>query len=244
MSTLGLSIQGRNMDTRLLKRHAQLIKSHMNNNDIVSAGIKATLDSNTAFSQTQAAWRFFNNDACTLSELSKPLIEEALAQLPLESEQYGLVAHDWSNIAYNSHASKKDTYKVFKTCIGYQLQSSLLLSDKHGGPLSLLAMNLKNKSELFSSYGNPSRNKSNLEELVERIDWLESQSFEKELVHIVDREGDSVKFFREVEDRNWLLRVKGGNKIRHDNADKKIEAVAKELNYNYSRDVLYKKQPQ
>jgi len=46
---------------------------------------------------------------------------------------YALVAHDWSHLSYGKHKSKNDTYKTIKNSVGYKLQTSLLLSDNHGG---------------------------------------------------------------------------------------------------------------
>ena len=47
------------MDKRLDKRYDKLVRSHMNNNDKLAAGIRTQLNNDVAFSQTQAAWRFF-----------------------------------------------------------------------------------------------------------------------------------------------------------------------------------------
>ena len=228
------------MEARLIKRYDSLVKSHMNNNSTVSSGIKATLNSNIAFTQTQAAWRFFNNDKCGLQELVQPLIQAGKQQLSHESDEYGLVVHDWSNLGYNKHTGKKDTYNVFKACVGYHLQTSLLISDRHGGPLAPIAMNLKSKTQLLSTYGTPSRDATNLEELIQRIKNIEAQSFEKELIHIVDREGDAVSFFRALKPYKWLIRVKGGNSVKCNGINQIISKVAAELDYTYSREVLYK----
>jgi len=153
------------MEARLTKRHNALVKSHMAINTKTSAGVKSLLEQKTSFNQTQAAWRFFNNPNCTLKDLSSPLLDAAHEQITSECNHFGLVVHDWSNITYNRHSSKKDVYNTFLAARGYQLQSSLLISDKHGGPLAPLSTNLKSKTELLSSYGTPSRNCTNLEEL-------------------------------------------------------------------------------
>jgi len=212
----------------------------MHNNDTISSGVKSTLNSNEAFSQTQAAWRFFNNPNCSLYDLAIPLVEAAHNQWDKEIEEYGLCIHDWSNISYTKHNSKKDKYQVFKGCRGYALQTSLLISDRHGGPLAPVAVNIKNKDQLYSSYGSPDRSLTNLEELSERINYIESEFSNKKLVHIVDREGDSVSLFRKLKNKNWLIRVKAGNTARYKGENIKTSAIAETLNYRDSRAVLYK----
>jgi hypothetical protein len=43
----------------------------------LSAGVKSSLNKDKAFSQTQAAWRFLNNQLCSLEALSQPLLQAA-----------------------------------------------------------------------------------------------------------------------------------------------------------------------
>lgn len=228
------------MEPRLEKRYKQLVRAHMQSTHELAAGVRSALNKNIAFSQTQAAWRFFNNERCTLSELSQPLLQAAHESSQNECDSFILMLHDWSYLGYNKHTSKKDTYNTFKACIGYDLQSSLAISDRHGGPLALVAMNLKTKNETWSSYAETLECLTHLEELPKRINWLESQNFAKPLVHIVDREGDSAGFFRTFSsDTNWLIRVKGSSRAS-DGISKKIQEIAKDLEYTQARSVEYK----
>ena len=142
------------MDRRLEKRYQQLVRSHMHTNNKLASGIKSQLNKDAAFAQTQAAWRFFNNENCTLIELNKPLLLAGHALCRDECNEYALFAHDWSHLSYGKHKSKEDTYNSIKRSVGYELQTSLLLSDIHGGPLSVVAMNLKDKKQIHSSYSN------------------------------------------------------------------------------------------
>lgn len=229
------------MEKRLEKRYNLLVQSHMQNNSTLAAGVKTLLDQDTAFNQTQAAWRFFNNSRCTLEELSAPLLTAAHEFLEKECIHNGLVAHDWSHISYDAHQAKKDKYTRHKHA-GYELQSSLLISDNHGGPLSLVAMNLKDKKNNHSSYNKHPQLESmtHLEELAERIHWLERQHFDKPLVHIIDREADSVGFLRAIHPYKWLIRANGRYNVEHETVVKKIQDVAKKLTFHEEREVHFK----
>ena len=68
------------LEPRLIRRYHQLVRSHMMTSNLLSSGVKNSLKSNMAFSQTQAAWRFFNNERCELMELVKPMLESAKNQ--------------------------------------------------------------------------------------------------------------------------------------------------------------------
>lgn len=238
--TDSVDIGATKMDPRLEKRHQQLTRSHLQVGCKLAPGVKSILSKDVAFNQTQAAWRFLNNKRCTLASLSEPLLKAAHELSKDECDQYILVPHDWSHVFYGKHQSKLDTYNTIKRSVGYELHSSLLLSDRHGGPLAPVAMNLKTKEAVFSSYAHGLEGLTHLEELAKRVDWMELQSFNKPLIHIVDREGDSVDFFRALGDRHWLIRVNDANYAHDGTCRKKIKEIAKGLSFVDTRAIKYK----
>src|SRR5690348_5255783 len=121
------------LEVRLVRRYNHLVRSHMISSDLLSPGVKSTLKGNKAFNQTQAAWRFFNNERCELKELMSPILSAALEQSEESCKDYNLVAHDWSGLSYKKHNSKEDRFGIHNEKeLGYELQTSLLLSDQHG----------------------------------------------------------------------------------------------------------------
>lgn len=78
--------------------------------------------------------------------------------------------------------------------IGYELQSSLLVNAQNGNPLSGVAQNWVSAEGLWQSRQAKIQDdeQTHLDALSDRIDWIEQQQFAKRLVHIVDREADSV----------------------------------------------------
>lgn len=234
------NLNGILMEPRLEKRYTKLVRSHMQVGHELSPGVKNVLNKDIAFNQTQAAWRFFNNENCTLEALSQPLLKAAHELSEQECDQYALVPHDWSYLSYGSHKRKKDTYNTFKKSVGYDLQSSLMISDRHGGPLAMVAMNLKTKKETNSTYDTNLKGLTHLEELSRRIKWLDSQGFKKPLVHIIDREADSVAFFRALEGKNWLIRANDNNYVHDGISKQKIKDIAKKLLFSDQRAIEYK----
>lgn len=115
-----------------------------------------------------------------------------------------------------------------------------MISDRHGGPLSLIAMNLKTNKETLSSYSKELKGLTHLEELSKRIAWIESQSFKKPLVHIIDREADSIAFLRSLEERKWVIRVNDTNYAYDGMSNQKIKNIAKGLLFSQARAVNYK----
>ena len=138
------------------------------------------------------------------------------------------------------------TYAItHATNIGYDLQTSLLLSAQSGLPLAPVALRLVNAAGSYTTYGNsdlaqsPFRNP--LDEVSDCIHYLEHQSFSKPLVHVIDREGDSIGPIRgwEQADYHWLVRAKDNPMVDYQGQAMACKAVAQTLNYQKVREVTY-----
>lgn len=232
------------LERRLQRRYHQLVRSHMVTSDLLSAGVKSSLKSNKAFSQTQAAWRFFNNERCSLNELIKPILSSAKEQISQLCNTYALIAHDWSGLSYKKHESKKDRLGIHnKQELGYELQASLLLNEQTGAPIAPITLNLATNTEVFSTYREDvSREESHLEELATRVKHIEQMGFDKPLIHIVDREGDSVQWMRVLKGAQWLIRSRSNSHVRYNNASLRVDKLAAQLDYCQSRTINYKGQ--
>ncbi len=160
----------------------------MKPNQRLASASGAKLGTLNSFAATQAAWRFYANEKTCISKLSEPLLAASCESIRDYCTEYVLVVHDWSKLNYGSHASKV----LHRYEQGYELQSSLALSDRNGMPLGVLVQNLTTQAGVWSNYQGEGlqREQEHLQELAERVQWLEKQAMSKRQVHIVDREGD------------------------------------------------------
>lgn len=231
------------LEARLIRRYHQLVRSHMITSDLLSPGVKSSLKNKEAFSQTQAAWRFFNNERCELGELVKPILEHAIAGSE-GCQNYGLMVHDWSGLIYKKHQSKDDRFGVHnKQELGYELQASILLNDGNGGPISPVALNVVTKEKVLSTYCKTADcSDSHLDELAKRIKYIENCNFKKPLVHIVDREGDSVQLMRTLIGTHWLVRCRSNSNISYQGISVRVDKLANQLTYTHARTIKYKGQ--
>jgi hypothetical protein len=209
--------------------------------------MKALPDNTKAFAHTQALWRFLKNDCVTPTELSAPLVALAHESVRDCCDDWALAVHDWSRINYNQHSGKKDRYQMtHATDVGYELQSSVLVSDCTGEPLAAPVQNLVTAEGVWQSRASriQANDLSHLDELTERIAWLEAQKLEKPLVHIIDREADSVGHLRtwSARDWNWLVRVKEGNYVSFGGKTLKLSDVASTMTFIPVREVVNKGQ--
>jgi hypothetical protein len=81
-----------------------------------------------------------------------------------------------------------------------------------------------------------------LDELSSRIAWIESQKLPKTLVHIIDREADSVGHMRQwsAGGSQWLVRGRNKLKVRFGQLDMPIAKVAEQLDFKAVRPVKHK----
>ena len=238
------------VDPRLENRYQQLVTEHLNSTDTISAGLRAVPNKNTSFASTQAAWRFYKNDNVTLKKLQTPLLTAAHSNIKLHCHQYALCVHDWSRLNYRKHTSKQDKYQItHKTDVGYDLQSSLILSDQTGQPLAPVAQRLVTAEGSYATYQDNELSESvkhHLDEVTDCIDMLEQENFAKPLVHIIDREADSIGHIRQWEKKGyqWLTRSKKTPHVEFQGDSMACSRVADALHYEKVRKVDYHGKPQ
>ncbi len=199
------------------------MKSAISVKERATNGLKLLIKNVELFSQVQASWRFFNNNSVTVEALFDKISENLETEIDTHCDKYLLAMSDWSHLDYKKHTSKKELISKNKkdNCkqLGYDLQTTIAVSDKSGQPIAPIVHNLKTSKKVYSTYDNNiSKEATHLEELALRTRWIkENLNIKKQIVHIVDREADSVAFMREL-DKNkdkFLLRVTNTNKVHY-----------------------------
>jgi hypothetical protein len=229
----------------LVKRHQQLVTEHLNSTDTLSAGLRALPNKTSSFASTQAAWRFYKNPSVTLTKLHEPLLLSADEGIATHCKDYALCVHDWSRLNYRKHTSKLDKYQItHKTDVGYDLQSSIILSDQTGQPIAPVAQRLVTADGSYATYQEQELSvtvENHLNEVTHCIKELEQQNFAKPLVHIIDREADSIAHIREweVNDCLWLVRAKKTSFIKFQEESMGCAKVADALHFKKARLVDY-----
>lgn len=225
------------------KRYEQLVAAHSNAVPQLAAGLKALPNGTQSFAHTQGLWRFLANEQVTPQGLITPVLAATRAAVQEACEDYALVAHDWSRLNYHRHDSKRDRVQMtHATDVGYELQSSLLIGDRGGDPLGAVAHNLVTAQGVWSTYQEGCHPRlQHLDELSARLQWLQAQALGKALVHIVDREADSVGHLRHwsAQQWHWLIRAKAGAHVHHEGQNRTLSQVGEGLHYAPSRSVDY-----
>lgn len=223
------------------------MQQHARSAQALAAGMEALPDACSSFAYTQAAWRFFRNERVGMSNLAKPLLAAVPEVLAAHCERYGLVMHDWSRLNYGAHSRKRDRLQMTHAHdVGYELQSSVLVSDVSGKPLVPLVHNLVSAEAVYTTMSaRPRAHQAHLEELSERMRWIEARGWEKPLVHIVDREADSVAHLRAWSRQGceFVVRADDVSRVRFEAGEVKLTQVAEQLSYSWAGEVLLQGRP-
>jgi hypothetical protein len=219
------------LEPRLQQRYQQLVQEQLHLSQTVAAGLNALPGAAQSFASTQAAWRFYKNPDVTLPALVEPLLAQGRAALAQTGSEYGLVLHDWSYLNFEGHTRKPDRVRCRGGHTrGYELQTALLVSERAGEPLAPIYQNLRCAQGLHTTSGAAAAPvASHLDELTGRWAHLAGLHLGRPLVHVVDREGDSVGHYRQWEQHLFLVRAKGRQRVDWEGQNVLLSEVARQL---------------
>jgi hypothetical protein len=219
----------------------------------VAAGLHAEPALSPSFAATQAAWRFFSNEATTLPVLAGPLLDTAGAAIPGACDGYTLVPLDWSNLHLAGHVAKDDRVELAnKTDMGYELLTGLAVSDRDGSPIAPLCLELRSAAGLHSTRseqvleaGSPL---DTLAPVMKHItDFIATADLARPPVFIIDREADSVGHFRQWNQAGYrfIVRANDAPLVQYGDADLPLGQVADSLggSMSFCREVEFHGSP-
>jgi hypothetical protein len=228
-----------------------LVKEHLHAATGFASGLSALPGLKTAFASTQAAWRFYANDDVTLAELIKPLPEAGREGCAASNSPYVLAVHDWSSLAYGTHPSKADRVQLtHQYDIGYELSVALLVDAATGDPLAPMEIRLRAADRVHSSRTPaPKTSAKRLDQLIVTMKAAAGWGLDKTVVHIIDREADSVGHFRKwaAKGHLFLVRADAARSVRWRKKvltlPKVVAALAQEDAFRAVGEVPYKGRP-
>jgi hypothetical protein len=238
-------------DKRLQRRYLQLVQEHLSPVQAIAAGLRALPGTAQAFASTQAAWRFYANPRVTLPQLAQPLIEAARVAVEQDNQHYALVVHDWSQLLFKAHHSKRDRAVLSSaTDLGYELLTALVLSDRDGAPIAPVCQQVRAAQGVYSSRSARVQPvPSQLDALAPTMRFVHRLKLGKPTVHLIDREADSVAHYRQGarHQRLFLVRADAQRVVRHEGQERPLSAVVASLHwggkFRPSRTVLYHGRP-
>jgi len=202
------------MDRRLQRRYVVMVQQHMKSCNQNAAGPLLLAGENQAASAIQAVWRFLNNPHVSLAALVEPLRQAGRDACRQSASDYVLLAHDWCKIDYKNHSSKADLRQItHQTDVGYDMTSALLVDADNGSPLAPMQMHLKTAETLHSTASEPPDvDAHHLDQLAPTMEEAKQWGLERRIVHIIDREADSLGRLRSWAPAGHLFLVRSDDR--------------------------------
>jgi hypothetical protein len=160
------------------------------------------------------------------------------------------VPHDWSLLHYHAHSAKHDRVPLSQSRDhGYELLTSLAVSDCDGAPLAPVCQQLRAADGVYSTrVDRRLADRSQLDMLDPVLAHIETLHLGKPVVHLIDAEADSVAHYRRWARRGhrFLIRADAGRRVRWEGRECLLGDVVTTLRqrdvFRPSRSVAYRGQ--
>ncbi len=196
------------LEQRLRKRYLIMVQSHLRSAPQLAAGVASLPGTSQAFAATQATWRFLNNERVGMPDLVEPLREVGRSRVGELKSRFALLVHDWCKLSF-AYGKRDMTQLTHATDIGYELTTALLVSADDGSPLAAMEMHLKTGDGVISTRNPSPQDLPHLDQVLPTMEASRRWNLDKSLLHIIDREADSVDYFRkwDAEGFKYLVRA-------------------------------------
>jgi hypothetical protein len=193
-----------------------LVKEHAHSVNAAVTGLSALPSTAKPMASIKAMSRFLNHENVTLPALIEPLQEAIRAAVADSSALVALVIHDWSMFCFHTHTSKTDCYQRSQAKdLGYDLGTALVVDAADGRPLGPMEFRVRTANGILTTRpGIIDTPSSHVDELAGVMDDSSRWNLGRPLVHIVDREADSVGHYREWHAAGHLFLVRAKNDRR------------------------------
>jgi hypothetical protein len=219
------------LESSLHNAYVILIKGFGKSGSRTAAGPGATVAGIKPASFAQKLWRFCGDPRVEVSALIEPmheLIRREVADRPVIL----LAVHDWSTLGFGGHSSKTDRAKLtHANDVGYDLASVLMVRGDDGAPIAPALVSLTTAEGVLSSRDDaPATDLCHIDQVREAMRFVRDLRFGTPVVHVIDREADSVNHWRQWSADGHLAVVRADDrKVLCDGQETSLVAIAERL---------------
>lgn len=193
------------------------------------------------FAATRAMTRFLNHPDIPFHALLEPAQDAVRTALATSDCPVALVVHDWCMFGFHTHTGKSDRYqRSHETDLGYELGSALVVDAADGRPLGPMELRLRTAGGILSTrVVDVAMPPGHVDELLDAMTAARRWNLGKGLIHVVDREADSVGHYRawQAAGHQFLVRADRDRVVMWQGRERKLSGVVAALGLEF-RDVL------
>lgn len=161
--------------------------------------------------------------------LIEPLIQRVRDEAPHSGSL--LAIHDWSTLAFATHTSKTDRRQLTHAHdIGYDLATVLMVRGSDGACIAPVAVSLAKHNAILSTQPDPVADVTHVDQIRPQMDFVASLNLGVDVVHVIDREADSVGHWRNWSEAGHRVLVRADDRlVKHDDRERKLVEIADEM---------------
>lgn len=186
------------LEPSLHDAYFKLVKGFGKTGSSTAPGPGATAAGIKAASYAHKLWRFTNDPRVGGPALIEPmhrLTREEMAARP----GVLLAVHDWSTLSFRKHKSKKDRVTLTHADdVGYDLATVLMVRGDDGATIAPALVGLTTAEGVLSTRDDPpSADVCHIDQVLGAMQVVRELEFGAPVVHVIDREADSVRHWRQ-----------------------------------------------
>ena len=208
-----------------------LIKGFGKTGSSTAPGPGATIAGMKPASFAQKLWRFCIDPRVEESALIEPM-HEAVRQEAARRPGVLLAIHDWSTLSFGGHPSKTDRATLtHESDVGYDLATVLVVRGDDGSPVAPVAVSLTTADGVLSTRDEaPGPDVCHIDQVPGSMRYVRDLDLGAAVVHVIDREADSVNHWRQWAADGHLALVRGDDrKVLHAERETSLIEVAEGL---------------
>jgi hypothetical protein len=214
------------------------VKEHLHSVNRAVTGLSALASTAQPMASTKAMYRFLNNDETVLPALIEPAQEAVRDALTRSTAEVALVVHDWCMFSFRTHTSKDDLFRrSHDKDLGYDLGSALVVDADSGRPLGPMEFRLQTARGMLTTRPHTDLEPvAHIDEILGVMDDSRRWNLGKPLVHIIDREADSVGHYRvwHAAGHRFLVRAKDDRIVRWKGEAITLKALQNRLDADFA----------
>ena len=179
----------------------------------------------------QKLWRFCIDPRVEESALIEPM-HTTVRQEITSRPGVLLAVHDWSTLSFGTHPSKTDR-KILTHAkdVGYDLATVLMVRGDDGATIAPVLVSLTTDDGVLSTRDDvPAEDRCHIDQVLGAMQYVRGLDFAAPVVHVIDREADSVNHWRQWTAAGQLAVVRADQRVvLHEDRETSLDAVAAKL---------------
>jgi hypothetical protein len=184
-----------------------------------------------AASFSQKLWRFCSDPRVEETALIEPM-HEAVRREVAARPGVLLAIHDWSTLSFGGHPSKTDRATLTHAHdVGYDLATVLMVRGDDGAPVAPASVSLTTADGVLGTRdGAAPADTPHIDQIRDDMGYVRGLGLGATVVHVVDREADSVNHWRQWSGDGHLALVRADDrKVLCQGEETSLRAIAERL---------------